>query len=141
MSRTNNTSLSEILSALSDEDSLKILDMIANRQRDPKISDFESPKRYYSRLSKLKNANVIRRNGKSYTITAFGSIVYKTIQMIRIAHELQWKLEVIDAIGENLPDEEHHSIIESLIPDKSVRKTLIELRELYSRRKSLNNLN
>ncbi len=134
MSRTNNTSLSEILSALSDEDSLKILDMIANRQRDPKIIDFESPKRYYSRLSKLKNANVIRRNGKSYTITAFGSIVYKTIQMIKIAHELYWKLEVIDAIGENVPDEEHHSIIESLIPDKSVRKTLIELRELYSRR-------
>lgn len=134
MSRTNNTSLSEILFALSDEDSLKILDMIANRQRDPKISEQTSPKRYYSRLSKLKNARVIRRNGKSYTITAFGSIVYKTIQMIRIAHELQWKLEVIDAIGENLPDEEHHSIIESLIPDKSVSKTLIELRELYSRR-------
>jgi len=134
MSGTNNTSLSDILFALSDEDSLKIFDMIANRQRDPKISDFESPKRYYTRLSKLKNARVIRKNGKSYTITAFGSIVYKMIQMIKIAHELHWKLEVIDAISENVPDEEHHSIVESMIPDKSVRKTLIELRELYSRR-------
>lgn len=86
MSGTNNTSLSDILFALSDEDSLKLFDMIANRQRDPKISDFESPKRYYNRLSKLKNARVIRKNGKSYTITAFGSIIYKTIQMIKIAH-------------------------------------------------------
>jgi len=134
MSGTNNTSLSDILFALSDEDSLKIFDMIANRQRDPKISDFESPKRYYNRMSKLKNARVIRKNGKSYKITAFGSIVYKTIQMIKIAHELHWKLEVIDAISENVPVGEYHSIVESMIPDKSVRNTLIELRELHSRR-------
>ena len=134
MSGTNNTSLSDILFALSDEDSLKIFDMIANRQRDPKISDFESPKRYYNRMSKLKNARVIRKNGKSYKITAFGSIVYKTIQMIKIAHELHWKLEVIDAISENVPVGEYHSIVKSMIPDKSVRNTLIELRELHSRR-------
>jgi len=34
----------------------------------------------------LKNARVIGRNGKSYMITAFGSVVYKMIQMVKIAH-------------------------------------------------------
>jgi hypothetical protein len=53
-------SLSDIFSVLSDDDSLRIIQMIVDH-RDPKINDFESPKRYYTRLSKLKNALIIKR--------------------------------------------------------------------------------
>jgi hypothetical protein len=120
-------SLSEIFSVLSDDDSLRIIQMIVDH-RDPKITDFESPKRYYTRLSKLKNALIVRRKGRSYELTAFGSVIYDIIETVKLAHELHWKLQVIDAIGDRVPDAERQQIIESLIPDKSIRKTLIETR-------------
>jgi hypothetical protein len=120
-------SLSEIFSVLSDDDSLRIIQMIVDH-RDPKIADFESPKRYYTRLSKLKNAQIVKRKGGSYELTAFGSVIYDIIQTVKLAHELHWKLQVIDAIGDRVPNAERQQIIESLIPDKSIRKTLIETR-------------
>ena len=120
-------SLSEIFSVLSDDDSLRIIQMIVDH-RDPKITDFESPKRYYTRLSKLKNALVVKRNGRSYELTAFGLVIYDMIQTVKLAHDLHWKLQVIDAIGDRVPDVERQQIIESLILDKSIRKTLIETR-------------
>lgn len=119
--------LSDIFSVLSDNDSLKIIQMIVDH-RDPKITDFDSPKRYYTRLSKLKNALIIKRKGKSFEITAFGSVIYDMIQTVQLAHDLHWKLQVIDAIGDRVPEVERQQIIESLIPDKSIRKTLIETR-------------
>ena len=125
---TNDTTLSCIFSVLSDDDSLKIIDTIASRQQDLKISDFDTPKRYYSRLSKLKKATIIRKKGKSYVLTSFGSILYNTIQTIKQAQELQWKLEVVDAIDDNLPQTERASIIESLIPNELMRNILVEPR-------------
>jgi len=125
---TNDTSLSNIFSVLSDNDSLKIIDTIASRQQDLKIGDFDTPKRYYSRLSKLKKATIIRKKGKSHALTSFGSILYDTIQTVKQAQGLQWKLEVVDVIDENLPQTERQSIIESLIPNELMRNILIEPR-------------
>ncbi|MGH9950698.1 MAG: hypothetical protein ACRD5J_03665, partial [Nitrososphaeraceae archaeon] len=64
----------------------------------------------------------------SYSLTSFGSILYNTIQTVKQAHGLQWKLEVVDAIDEGLPHTERQSIIESLIPNKLMRNILIESR-------------
>jgi hypothetical protein len=120
-------SLSEIFSVLSDDDSLRIIQMIVDH-RDPKITDFESPKRYYTRLSKLKNALVIKRKGRSYELTAFGLVIYDLIQTVKLAHDLHWKLQVIDAIEDRVPDVERLQIIESLIADRSIRRSLTEIR-------------
>ena len=119
--------LSDIFSVLSDDDSLKIIQMVVDH-RAPKITDFDSPKRYYTRLSKLKKAPIIKKKGNSFEITAFGSVIYDMIQTVKLAHDLHWKLQVIDAIGDRVPEVERQQIIESLIPDKSIRKTLIETR-------------
>jgi hypothetical protein len=119
--------LSEIFSVLSDDDSLRIILMIVDH-RDPKITDFESPKRYYTRLSKLKNALVIKRKGRSYELTAFGLVIYDMIQTVKLAHDLHWKLQVIDAIEDRVPDVERRQIIESLIADGSIRRSLTEIR-------------
>jgi predicted transcriptional regulator len=77
-------------------------------------------------LSKLKKATIIRKKGKSYALTPFGSILYNTVQTVKQAQGLQWKLEVVDAIDENLPQTERQSIIESLIPNELMRNILIE---------------
>jgi pyruvate/2-oxoglutarate/acetoin dehydrogenase E1 component len=128
---TNDTSLSNIFSVLSDNDSLKIIDTIASRQQDLQMGDFDTPKRYYSRLCKLKKATIIRKKGKSYALTSFGSILYDIIQTVKQAQGLQWKLEVVDAIDENLPQTERQSIIESLIPNVLMRNILIEPRATH----------
>jgi hypothetical protein len=120
-------SLSEIFSVLSDDDSLRIIQMIVDH-RDPKITDFESPKRYYTRLSKLKNALIIKRKGRSYELTAFGLVIYDMIQTVKLAHDLHWKLQVRDAIEDRVPDVERRQIIESLIADRSIRRSLTEIR-------------
>ena len=120
-------SLSEIFSVLSDDDSLRIIQMIVDH-RDPKITDFESPKRYYTRLSKLKNALIRKRKGRSYELTAFGLVIYDMIQTVKLAHDLHWKLQVIDAIEDRVPDVERRQIIESLIADRSIRRSLTEIR-------------
>ena len=120
-------SLSEIFSVLSDDDSLRIIQMIVDH-RDPKITDFESPKRYYTRLSKLQTALIIKRNGRSYELTAFGLVIYDMIQTVKLAHDLHWKLQVIDAIEDRVPDVERRQIIESLIADRSIRRSLTEIR-------------
>ena len=120
-------SLSEIFSVLSDDDSLRIIQMIVDH-RDPKITDFESPKRYYTRLSKLKNALIIKRKGRSYELTAFGLVIYDMIQTVKLAHDLHWKLQVIDAIEDRVPGVERRQIIESLIADRSIRRSLTEIR-------------
>jgi hypothetical protein len=120
-------SLSEIFSVLSDDDSLRIIQMIVDH-RDPKITNFESPKRYYTRLSKLKNALIIKRKGRSYELTAFGLVIYDMIQTVKLAHDLHWKLQVIDAIEDRVPDVERRQIIESLIADRSIRRSLTEIR-------------
>lgn len=120
-------SLSENFSVLSDDDSLRIIQMIVDH-RDPKITDFESPKRYYTRLSKLKNALIIKRKGRSYELTAFGLVIYDMIQTVKLAHDLHWKLQVIDAIEDRVPDVERRQIIESLIADRSIRRSLTEIR-------------
>lgn len=80
--------------------------------------------------------HIIERKGKSYATTAFGSVICNTIQMVKLAHELQCKLQVIDAIEENVPVTEHRQIIESQVADKSIREDItgIQIRslELYS---------
>jgi pyruvate/2-oxoglutarate/acetoin dehydrogenase E1 component len=127
--RTDVISLSGIFSVLSDDDSLKIIDSVASHQQDLRISDFDTPKRYYSRMSKLKKASIIKRKGKSYALTSFGAILHDTIQTVKEAHGLQWKLQVVDAIDENLPFTECQSVIESLIPNTAMRNTLIKSRK------------
>jgi hypothetical protein len=118
-------SISEIMHVLSDEDSLNLIQMIVEH-RDPEINDFESPKRYYTRLAKLKDAFIIKKQGKSYDITAFGAVVYDMIRTVKLAQDLHWKLRVIDAINDKVPKKERKQIIESLIQDESIRVILTE---------------
>ena len=67
---TNDTSVSSIFSVLSDSDSLKIIGTIASHHpQDLKIGDFDTPKRYYSRVSKIKKTKIKIKKGKKKYIT------------------------------------------------------------------------
>jgi hypothetical protein len=102
-------SISTIFSILSDEDCIKILQMISEH-RLPKVDDLSTRKRYFTRLSKLKSANLITAKSKGearegsrqtdYEFTDLGSVLYSLYLTIRRAEDLRVNLEAIDALDE-----------------------------------------
>jgi DNA-binding Lrp family transcriptional regulator len=83
-------------------------------------------KQYYSRLSKMTKAGLIKRNNGKLVITAFGKIVYKVQETVENASSNQWKLRAIDSIelSDELPGEERRQLLESLIDNKQLREIL-----------------
>jgi hypothetical protein len=83
-------------------------------------------KQYYSRLSKMMKAGLIKRNNGKLVVTAFGKIVYKVQETLENASSNQWKLRAIDSIelSDELPGEERRQLLESLIDNKQLREIL-----------------
>ena len=83
-------------------------------------------KQYYSRLSKMMKAGLIKRNNGKLVITAFGKIVFKVQETVENASSNQWKLRAIDSIelSDELPGEERRQLLESLIDNKQLREIL-----------------
>lgn len=130
-------SLSRIYFILSDPDCVKMFQMISE-DRQPKVSDIGSRKRYYDRMRKLKEAHLIigkknkryqRRNGPGHKITSWGSIVYDTLQTLKRAENLCWILLALDTIPDNISFKERSKLIEALIPDEDIRKILVKKRQ------------
>ena len=81
-------------------------------------------KQYYSRLSALVKAGVIKRGkGRNYYLSSFGKVVYDAQAIIGMALQNYWKLEAIDSA--ELPDIERNRIIEVLIQNPEIKKSLI----------------
>jgi hypothetical protein len=83
-------------------------------------------KQYYSRLSKMMKAGLIKRSNGKLVVTAFGKIVYKVQETVENASSNQWKLRAIDSIelSDELPGEERRQLLESLIDNKQLREIL-----------------
>ena len=130
-------SLSRIYFILSDPVCVKMFQMISE-DRQPKVSDIGSSKRYYDRMRKLKEAHLIidkknksyqTRNGPGHKITSLGSIVYDTLQTLKRAENLRWILLALDAIPDDTYFKERSKLIEALIPDEDIRKILVKKRQ------------
>ena len=132
-------SISRIYFILSDADCLKMLQMIAE-DRQPRISDIGSGKRYYDRMRKLKETHLIitiknkrhrtRRNGPGHKITSLGTVVCDTLQTLKHAENLRWRLIALDAMDGDISFEERNKLIEGLIPDEAIRKILVKKRQV-----------
>jgi DNA-binding Lrp family transcriptional regulator len=87
-------------------------------------------KQYYSRLSKMVDAGLIKRSDGKLIPTAFGRIVYQVQRTIEEASTNLWKLRAIDSmeISDDLPIEEHRKILESLIDNRQIREILSSYR-------------
>jgi predicted transcriptional regulator len=88
-------SISDTLRASSDDKSLVLFNTIALASGD--ISIFISRlnltrKQYYSRLSDLINAGLVRRMNGKYFVTSFGKVVYKAQELIGMVVQHSSKL-------------------------------------------------
>jgi predicted transcriptional regulator len=121
--------LEGVYGSLSDNISVGLFTMIAHER----ISSITlrnnvkiTRKQYYSRLSKLINAGLIKRSNGRLILTAFGKLVYQVQKTIEDASANQWKLRAIDSIelSDDLPTEERRKLLESLIDNKQIRDIL-----------------
>jgi hypothetical protein len=87
-------------------------------------------KQFYSRLSKMMDAGLIKRSDGKLIPTTFGRIVYQVQKTIEDASTNLWKLQAIDSMdfSDDLPIEERRMILERLIDNKQIREILSSYR-------------
>jgi hypothetical protein len=85
---------------------------------------------YYSRVSSLARANLVKRKGGgNYIMTSFGRIVNDAIEKIGRGLENEWKFRTIDSINSknDLPQDEYKKLIQTLIIDPEIRKIILNV--------------
>jgi predicted transcriptional regulator len=89
-----------------------------------------SPKQYYTRVSGLLNAGLIKRQKGRYSLTLLGKVVYDTQMTIGKTLTYYWKLKAIDSIAMSsdvrLPPEELTQLIDALIDNHFIKDILIK---------------
>ena len=121
--------VAQIFDSLSDNVSLELFTAIANESINSVVlrnSMKITRKQYYSRLSKMIKAGLIKRNGGKLVLTAFGKIVFQVQKTVENASKNQWKLRAIDSVefSDELPKEERRKLLESLIDNRQLREIL-----------------
>jgi hypothetical protein len=121
--------VAKVFESLSDNVSLGLFTTIAHESINSVVLRNKvkiTRKQYYSRLSKMMKAGLIKRNNGKLVVTAFGKIVYKVQETLENASSNQWKLRAIDSIelSDELPGEERRQLLESLIDNKQLREIL-----------------
>ena len=122
-------SVSDTLSALSDDKSLVLFNTIALASGDSSILISRlnlTRKQYYSRLSDLINAGLVRRTNGKYFVTSFGKVVYKAQELIGMAAQYSSKLQAIDSVeSSEFPAAELSKIIDTLITRSEIKEILV----------------
>jgi hypothetical protein len=130
-------SITDILKKISDDKALTIFNSIAVSDGHGYIRLREmnlSTKQYYSRLSGLMNAGLIRRDNGKYSLTLVGKIVYDALLNIGKSLSYYWKLKAIESIemsssslpGAGLSKEELTQLINALIDNHFIKDLLIK---------------
>ena len=126
------TSKLSILGAISDNRASNILKCIASADSNSDILITElklTRKQYYSRMSGLIKAGLVKRQRGRYLLTAFGKVIYSA-QMsletkIESALNNYWKLKAIDSL--EMPSrEENDKVISMLIDNQEIKDILIK---------------
>jgi predicted transcriptional regulator len=122
--------VSDILKAISDNRSLELFRIVALAKQDTDILISKTKltcKQYYSRMSRLMNAGLIKRKNGKHALTTFGKLIYHTQITIENAVDNYWKLKAIDSLEmlNDLPAEERKKLIDSLIDNQEIKAILV----------------
>jgi predicted transcriptional regulator len=121
--------LAKVLKSISDDESLELFRSIALKDSDSESLRNRTKmtrKQYYSRMSKLSKAGLIKRKNGKHTLTAFGRVIRDTHLTIENAMNNYWKLKAIDSLemSNDLPAEERNKLINNLIDNNGIREIL-----------------
>jgi hypothetical protein len=126
-------SISYILKKISDDKALTLFNNIAlakDNSHTPLKEMNLSTKQYYSRISGLTSAGLIKKKQGQYCLTAMGKVVYNAHTVIGKALSYYWKMKAIESIqssaGRELTREDMLMLIQSLIDNHQVRDILLK---------------
>jgi hypothetical protein len=126
-------SITSVLKKISDDKALTLFNSIAVSNGDEYIPLKEmnlTTKQYYSRISGLLNAGLIKRHKGKYSHTLLGKVVYDTQMTIGRTLTYYWKLKGIESIemssGASLPEGELAQLINALIDNNQIKGILMK---------------
>jgi DNA-binding Lrp family transcriptional regulator len=131
-------SIISILKGISDDKALVLFNSIAvsNSVRYIPLKELNlSAKQYYSRISGLLSAGLIKRHKGIYSLTLLGKIVYDSQMIIGMALSYHWRLKAIEFIDMSSPDlsaEEITQLIDVLIDNHQIKDILIKPASVFS---------
>lgn len=125
--------ITSILKRISDDKALTLFNSIAVSNGNAHISLRQinlSTKQYYSRISGLVSAGLIKKHKGKYSPTFLGRIVYDSQLTIGKSLEYYWKLKAIESIEASasvaLPEGELTQLIDVLIDNGHIKSILIK---------------
>ena len=125
--------LAELIKLISDDKSVLILNTIFLASGDTseilRTRLKLGRKQYYSRISRLSKAGLVKRQKGRYFVTAFGKVIYDAQRLLVSAVKNHWKLKAIDSLkvanDDMFPKEERIKIIELMIGNQQIKKILL----------------
>lgn len=129
MARSQTTAT--VLRTISDDKSMDLFRTIAQSSIDSeslKTKTKLTRKQYYSRLSRMTKAGLVRKKSGKYTLTAFGKVVYDSQVTVDNALTNFWKLKAIDSLemSNELPKEEQQKLIDTLLDNQELKGILVK---------------
>lgn len=120
-----------VLRTIADDKSLELFKTIAQGTIDSeslKNKTNLTRKQYYSRLSRMTRAGLVRKKSGKYLLTAFGKIVYDAQTTVENALISYWKLRAIDSLemSNELPKEEQQKLIDALLDNPGIKGILVK---------------
>jgi predicted transcriptional regulator len=114
-----------VIKSISNAKSIELFGFIALTKQDTDILISKTKltrKQYYSRMSSLSKAGLVKRKDGKYTLTTFGKVIYDSIATMENAINYYWKLKAIDSleISKDIPAEERKKILDNLIGDQHI---------------------
>src|SRR5919106_7088566 len=128
-------SITSILKKVSDDKTLVLFNSIAvsstNNDRYMPLKEMNlTTKQYYSRISGLTDAGLIKRHKGKYFLTLLGKVVYESQMIIGKTLAYYWKLKAIESIemsaASDLPEEEKTQLIDALIDNDYIKNILLK---------------
>jgi hypothetical protein len=126
--------LAEIIKLISEDKSLLIFNTIfveGGDSSDILIKQLKlTRKQYYSRITRLVKAGLVKRQKGRYFLTSFGMVIYDAQRLLGNAVKNYWNLKAIDSLGvankeDSMPKEERNKIIEQMISNQQIKEILV----------------
>ena len=131
VSKKNSESLAVVINLISEDKSLLIFKTIFLASGDSSVNLRThlnlTKKQYYSRISRLTKAGLVKRQKGRYFVTAFGKVIYDAQRLLGSAVKNYWKLKALDSLAANdkVPKQERSKIIDLMISNPQIKEILL----------------
>jgi hypothetical protein len=123
----------DIIRAISDEDSLKLFTFLATeKERRTDTNTLQSlngltRKQFYLRMQNLTRIGIVKRISGVYQLTSFGQVVYSSKTKIDAAIKNYWALKAVDSFesARDMNSAVRKKLINSVVRDEIIKEILL----------------